>query len=258
MEVRSKGDVTMKIALCLAAGLALALILAWPVITAADSSGTVVVTGSIAPTISSVNPTSGVQGNTYSVTITGTDFESGVAVDFGAGITTAISTVTSTQITVSITISSGATSGSRDVAVTVSGATGKKTSGFSVVATSFSITSPTAISLGNMTRTQTTAGHSAQPGSISTNAASWQVVARDTKSVNAGYMYKDGSSSTHLRYPLRLGKASDSCNTNAGDSAGLVYSNPESSLALYVEQDIDSSDTAGTYSITITFTGSPQ
>ena len=72
------------------------------------------------PTLSSVNPTSGAQGqNLSSVLLTGSSFQSGATCSFGAGITVNSCTFNSaTQLTASITIGSAATLGARNVTVT--------------------------------------------------------------------------------------------------------------------------------------------
>jgi PKD repeat protein len=85
------------------------------------------------PTIVSIGPSSGLQGQSLSVIITGTNFGSVPAtgaVRFGAGIMVNSYTVDSdTQITASITISGAASAGARDVLVT----TATKTGGFTVI-----------------------------------------------------------------------------------------------------------------------------
>ena len=72
------------------------------------------------PTLNSVNPNSGAQGqNLSSVILTGSSFQSGATCAFGAGITVNSCTFNSaTQLTANITISSTATLGSRNVTVT--------------------------------------------------------------------------------------------------------------------------------------------
>ena len=240
----------------IATAIALVVVLILPEMISADSSGTVAVTGNIAPTITSVSPNSGVQGNTYSsIVITGTDFTGATVVSFGTGITVNSKNVDSaTQITASITITSGATPGARDVSVTASGVMATKTSAFTVVATSLSVTAPSAISLGNMVRGQTASAHSATPGSVSSNADNWQVVAKDANTGNnSGRMLKGGS--TPLHNQLRIGRTT-SPSTNAGDP-GFIYTQADgTSLPFYVEQDVTSDDAAGAYTITIAFIGS--
>lgn len=81
-----------------------------------------------APTqqITSVTPSSGEQGQTLSVTITGsgTAFAAGSTVSFGQGVTVNSTTVNSaTSITANLTISASALLGARDVSVTTGGTT---------------------------------------------------------------------------------------------------------------------------------------
>jgi peptidoglycan/xylan/chitin deacetylase (PgdA/CDA1 family) len=86
------------------------------------------------PTISSVSPNSGIQGQTLnSVTITGTYLTGATSVSFASGITVNRFTVnSSTRITASITISGSSTTGARAVSVTTPGGTGTMTGGFTV------------------------------------------------------------------------------------------------------------------------------
>jgi hypothetical protein len=72
------------------------------------------------PTLTSINPTSGAQGqNLSSIILTGSNFQSGATCSFGAGITVNSCAFNSaTQLTASISISSSATLGSRNVTVT--------------------------------------------------------------------------------------------------------------------------------------------
>ena len=95
------------------------------------------------PTLSSVNPNSGAQGqNLSSVILTGSNFQSGATCLFGAGITVNSCTFNSaTQLTASITISSTATLGSRNVTVT------NPDTQSSTLSNAFSVTTPPAISL---------------------------------------------------------------------------------------------------------------
>jgi len=86
------------------------------------------------PTISSVSPTEANQGQTLSITITGTNLLGVTSVGFGSGITVnSFTTDNDTQITASITVSDAAAQGSRDVSVTKAGATATLTSGFAVI-----------------------------------------------------------------------------------------------------------------------------
>jgi hypothetical protein len=95
------------------------------------------------PTVTSVSPNSGTPGqNLPSVTINGSNFQSGATCSFGAGITVnSCGFVSSTQLTANISISSSAAMGPRNVTVTnPDSQTGTLTNGFTV-------TAPAAISL---------------------------------------------------------------------------------------------------------------
>jgi len=85
------------------------------------------------PTISSVNPNQASQGQSVSVTITGSNLSGVTAVGFGSGITVNSFTVdNSTQIRASVAVSISATIGTRDISVTKSGSIATLTSGFTV------------------------------------------------------------------------------------------------------------------------------
>ncbi|GAG35953.1 unnamed protein product, partial [marine sediment metagenome] len=85
------------------------------------------------PTITSIDPDQGDQGETLAVTITGTYFTGATDVSFGAGITVDSFTVDSaTQITANITIAAAAATGVRDVSVTTPGGTDTLIAGFTV------------------------------------------------------------------------------------------------------------------------------
>lgn len=86
-----------------------------------------------APTVTTVAPNSGLQGQTENITLTGTYFDNATVVSFGTGVTTnSFSVDNSTQITAEITVSPSATTGLRNVSVTTPGGTGTKTNGFTV------------------------------------------------------------------------------------------------------------------------------
>src|SRR5206468_3620933 len=70
------------------------------------------------PTISSVSPSTGVQGANLTVTVTGTNFQAGASAAFGAGITvTSTTVVSSTQLSVALAIGATAAMGARGVTV---------------------------------------------------------------------------------------------------------------------------------------------
>jgi len=87
------------------------------------------------PTVTSVTPDSGEQGETLSVNIDGTNLNGATAVSFGDGITVnSFSVVSATEILANISINTAAATGLRDVSVTTSAGTGTLTDGFTVVA----------------------------------------------------------------------------------------------------------------------------
>jgi hypothetical protein len=93
------------------------------------------VTAAELPTVTSVIPDSGEQGETLSVNIDGTNLDGATTVSFGDGITVnSFSVVGPAEILANISIDTAATLGLRDVSVTTSAGTGTLADGFSVVA----------------------------------------------------------------------------------------------------------------------------
>ena len=88
----------------------------------------------IVPTISSVSPSSAVPGASLTVTVTGTNFQTGASASFGPGITVTSTTVVSaTQLSVPLAIGATAAMGPRDVTVTnPNGQSGVRPGGFTV------------------------------------------------------------------------------------------------------------------------------
>jgi len=87
-----------------------------------------------APQVVSLNPSQGLLGQSIPVTVSGTGFQTGATVSFGAGVTVNSVTVNSnTQISTNITVSSSATPGMRNVTVTnLDNQSATKTNGFEV------------------------------------------------------------------------------------------------------------------------------
>lgn len=86
------------------------------------------------PAVGSVSLGQAAQGETVSVTITGSGFLGATAVSFGDGVTVDSFAVDSaTQITASITVAAPAAAGVRDVTVTTAAGSGSLTGGFNVV-----------------------------------------------------------------------------------------------------------------------------
>jgi hypothetical protein len=90
---------------------------------------------SAGPVVTSVDPDSGIQGQTLEVTITGTNLTGASAVSFGDNVTVDNYTVDSdTQVTANISIAVAALPGVRDVSVTTPEGTGTLIDGFTVMA----------------------------------------------------------------------------------------------------------------------------
>ena len=95
--------------------------------------------GTLAPTLTSISPNSGVQGQTVGVTLTGTNFATGATVGVGGALITVTNAtvLSSTQITATFAIAANATPGAVSIRVTSSGTTTN--------AVTFSITSGLAV-----------------------------------------------------------------------------------------------------------------
>jgi hypothetical protein len=93
--------------------------------TTGGTSGNVTFTVNPAPTLSSVSPNNGVQGNSVGVTLTGTNFVTPATVNFGgAGVTVTGTTVmNSTTITATFNLAANAALGAQNVSVTTNGVT---------------------------------------------------------------------------------------------------------------------------------------
>ena len=82
------------------------------------SSTTVDTTLSAPPTVSAVSPQQALRGQTLSVTVTGSNFQSGATVSFGAGTSVTATNVGSpTSLTATVVIAANAAFGARDVTV---------------------------------------------------------------------------------------------------------------------------------------------
>lgn len=96
------------------------------------------------PMLFLVAPDHGAPGQAMQVTVTGSNFTQGTALDFGQGIAVSnVSVVSPTQVTATLTIAAGAAPGSRDVSVTTPGGTGTGRSLFTISSTVPTVTSVT-------------------------------------------------------------------------------------------------------------------
>jgi hypothetical protein len=95
-----------------------------------------------APTLTSINPNSGAQGQSAAVTLTGSGFASGATINLsGTGITVSGTTVvSSTQITASFAVAANAAPGAQNVTVTTAGTTTNAVT-FTVTGTAPSVSS---------------------------------------------------------------------------------------------------------------------
>jgi hypothetical protein len=248
-----------KLILTLAAIMALVGVMISPMTVMALDTTTII--GGVAiPTVTSIAPNSGVKGNTYTlVAIGGTYLTGASAVTFSGTDVTAntISVTSDTAITVTVLVGASAAIGARDVLVTTPGGTGTLTGGFTVVAGSITVNAPTGFSLGNMVRGTTVTG-TAAAGSVVTDNPNWQVTALDstTANPNKGYMTKAGTTPLIAKFQIsRLSTTTGLANADTG----ITYDqtdNADKVLPFYVSQVINAAEAAGSYSITITFTGS--
>ncbi len=131
------------------------------------------------------------------------------------------------------------------------GKTGTGTGLFTVYS-AITVTAPSAVSLGLMAAGVANYGASSANGAVSTNAPAWQVTATDTKGTNTGYMVKAGPTPLTNMFNISTDNLSWS-NANATITYGSLTSFP-----FYVKQLVAQNDAGGSYTITITFTGSVQ
>ena len=110
------------------------------------------------------------------------------------------------------------------------------------------ITAPSDINLGIMSVGDNT-GSSDTPGSVLCNAEYWQVVAEDQKGTDCGYMVS-------ALGPLgNMFQISETESSYEPANPGITYEGNPTVLDLYVLQEMVLDDLAGSYVITITFTG---
>ncbi len=240
--------------------LALAAVLVVPMAVSADT----VVTGDVGqtPTVTGIDPAAGLySASPIAVTITGTGFiqdsEEASSVTFsGTGVTAVITDVVSaTSITAGVTITAGALQGARDVSVTVAGKTGTSATALFTVTSYITVNAPANFSLGLMTVGVAKEVASGTPGTSASNYSTWTVTAKDANVTPStkGYMLLNVSPFTPLTNKLLIGKATG---PTAVADTGFSYDANATSLPLYASQTVAVGDSAGTYTITITFTSS--
>ena len=110
------------------------------------------------------------------------------------------------------------------------------------------VTAPSDISLGVMGVGDNT-GSSDTPGSVLCNAEYWQIIAEDQKGTDCGYMVS-------MLGPLdSMLQISETDSSYEPVNPGITYGGNPTVLDLYVLQEVVLDDSAGSYVITITFTG---
>jgi len=158
------------------------------------------------PTITSVNPNQGNQGQSLAVTITGTDFAGATLVSFGTGIGVNSRTVdTDTRITANITVDAAATLGARDVSVTTHAGTATMAASFEVTQPPHAnqpVSEPNNVSPANgatginLTPTLQSSAFSDPDGGDTHAASQWQVTA--TAGNYSSPVFDSGTDTTHL------------------------------------------------------------
>jgi len=210
-----------------------------------------------APTLGSVSPNNGTPSPTViidvsTVILTGNNFITGatILVD-GSGVSATVNSIDSpTQITATFHLAAGAPAGTRNVTVhTTDGTSGAQTF---TVNSYFNLSAPATINLGVMTVGDSAPGNST--GSVSTNISTWSVTAKDVKATDPGFMTK-ASPYAKLATPLQIKNGPSGIFANAND--GITYNSNPTSLPFYVSQSVVTGDAPGSFTITITFTGSP-
>ena len=234
--------------------LSMAAVMALPTATSAATNTVISATLNNVPTVTGITPASGVQGWSYTlVEIDGTDLTGATAVTFsGAGVTaSAINVTSATVMTVTVTIASNATAGGRNVIVTTPGGPSDALiGGFTVVARSITVSAPANFSLGALVRGIDNKVHGPN-GSVTTNSQNWQVTATGADS-NDSHM-NNGTASLSNR--LEISK--DGSTNWVPANGSLTYTQTDgTTLTFWAQQYVAPADPIGSYTITITFTGS--
>jgi hypothetical protein len=226
---------------------------------AALAAGTTGVTAQVAvqPTVTSCSASHGAHPDgVISITISGNNFiqdsvpADGVSVS-GSGVTVgAFTVVSTTEITTTFTIDATAAQGARNVLVTLAGQTGTGTGVFTVDYY-ITVNAPSAVSLGLMTVGVAKEVSSSSAGTVESNYTSWAVTAKDAnQSTGSGHMLKTGA--VALTNKLYIGSAT--APTTTADT-GFDYTSNPATLPFFAKQTVLAGDEAGSYAVTVEFTG---
>jgi len=252
----------MKKILSLVLILAVVLAMVLPLAVSAADTG---VTGDVPPTptllsLSQSSETPNTVANATSKTVsetltsTGTDFEQGATYSVNIGSASGVTVdnvawASTSTITASFHIPAGTAAGIRTISITESGRTSNIVN--FTVNSYISITAPSAISLGVMTIGVAKTGTSSAGGAVDANATGATVTASDANTgTNTGHMLSGGN---FLFNAFQIGPNGT---TLVAANAGFSYAASATTLPFFVSQTAVADDTAGSYSITITFTGS--
>jgi hypothetical protein len=202
------------------------------------------------------------------VNIHGTNFDDNtgdtVTVTAGPNITVGTVTVDSaTLIHTTFTIAANTTSGPVDVRVGQDVYTSDINGNDHFIIGSFATLAPPTISLGLMSTSAPKTANAS--GTITTNDTTWAVTVNEsTNTQNAGHMSVSGTGSGTVgtnvltdEFQIKQSSGASYVAAHTGLSSGLNYPQSGTELPLFVSQAIESSDGAGVYQITITFTWSP-
>jgi len=211
-----------------------------------------------APTLTSISPNSGTQGNNnLPVTLTGTNFIAGAAINFGgAGVTVSnIAVVNSTTITAAFTIAANAATGLQNVSVTTTGGTSGNAS-FTVLAAP-----PPAPTLTSISPNSGTQGNNILPVTLTgTNFISGAtinfggagVTISNTTVVNSATI----TATLAIAASAATGGRSVSVTTAGGTSNGVTFTvNAASPSAPTLTSISPSSGTQGNSNLPVTLTG---
>ena len=191
------------------------------VTTSGGTSGAVTFTvNATGPTLTSVNPSSGVRGNSVPVTLTGTNFIAGatVAVSNPNVTVSGVTVVSATQITATFAIAANATLGAANVTVTTSGGT----SG----AVTFTV-NPPAPTLGSVSPNSGVTGSSVPVTLAGTNFVAGATVAVSNPGVTVSGVTVVSATQITATFAIAanatLGAASVTVTTSGGTSPAVTF-----------------------------------
>jgi hypothetical protein len=177
-----------------------------------------------APTLATVSPASGVQGNSLPVTLTGSNFVAGATVAVSnTGIAVSnVTVVSATQITATLTIAANAATGAANVTVTTSGGTSNAIA-FTV---NTPVVAPPPTTVTNVSSTAANGPHGTGaviPITVTFSAAV-TVTGTPQISLNSGgtAIYTSGSGTSTLTFTYTVAAGNGSADLDASSSSALA------------------------------------